>query len=101
MKERGARRGKNSGQGVHVCLRLLVGQRCPETRDHDSSGTRHLHCNVLEGAAALTPLQRSLERVMNSAEKPYWAADSSVSSVLRRSPVFRISKLFLRIGTQC
>jgi DNA mismatch repair ATPase MutL len=32
---------------------------------------------------------------MNSAEKPHWDADSSVSSVLRRSPVFRISKPFL------
>src|ERR671921_755295 len=32
---------------------------------------------------------------MNSAEKPHWDADSSVSSVLRRSPVFRISKQFL------
>jgi len=32
---------------------------------------------------------------MNSADKPHWDADSSVSSVLRRSPVFRISKSFL------
>src|SRR5829696_1160215 len=32
---------------------------------------------------------------MNSAEKPHWDADSSVRSVLRRSPVFRISKPFL------
>src|SRR5215207_10873560 len=32
---------------------------------------------------------------MNSAEKPHWDADSSVSLVLRRSPVFRISKPFL------
>jgi phage shock protein C len=36
-----------------------------------------------------------LERVMNSAEKPHWDADSSVISVLHRSPVFRISKPFL------
>src|SRR5215204_5873584 len=36
-----------------------------------------------------------LEGVMNSADKPHWDADSSVSSVLRRSPVFRISKSFL------
>jgi EamA domain-containing membrane protein RarD len=36
-----------------------------------------------------------LEGVMNSAEKPHWDADSSVRSVLRRSPVFRISKPFL------
>ena len=32
---------------------------------------------------------------MNSVEKPHWDADSSVSSVLRRFPVFRISKPFL------
>src|SRR4051794_39598343 len=32
---------------------------------------------------------------MNSAEKPQWDADSLVSRVLRRSPVFRISKPFL------
>jgi hypothetical protein len=32
---------------------------------------------------------------MNSVEKPHWDADSSVSSVLRWSPVFRIGKLFL------
>jgi len=32
---------------------------------------------------------------MNSAEKPHRNANFSVSSVLRRSPVFRISKLFL------
>jgi hypothetical protein len=37
----------------------------------------------------------ALERVMNSAEKPHWDADSSVSSVLRRAPVFHISKPFL------
>ncbi len=36
-----------------------------------------------------------LEGVMNSAEKPHRNADYSVSSVLRRSPVFRISKPFL------
>jgi hypothetical protein len=36
-----------------------------------------------------------LERVMNSAEKPHRNANISVSSVLRRSPVFRISKPFL------
>jgi CRISPR/Cas system-associated endonuclease Cas1 len=36
-----------------------------------------------------------LERVMNSAGKPHRNANISVSSVLRRSPVFRISKLFL------
>ena len=40
-------------------------------------------------------LMERLEGVMNSAEKPHWDADSSVSSVLRRSPVFRISKPFL------
>src|SRR5215211_1511208 len=32
---------------------------------------------------------------MNLAEKPHWDADSSVSSVLRRSPVSRISTPFL------
>src|SRR3954468_21583102 len=32
---------------------------------------------------------------MNSAEKPHWNANSSVSSILRRYPVFRISKPFL------
>src|SRR3954454_11603057 len=32
---------------------------------------------------------------MNSAEKQHWNANSSVSSILRRSPVFRISKPFL------
>jgi hypothetical protein len=32
---------------------------------------------------------------MNSAEKPHWDADYSVSSVLRRCPVFHISKPFL------
>src|SRR5215211_3058855 len=32
---------------------------------------------------------------MNSAGKPHRNANISVSSVLRRSPVFRISKLFL------
>jgi hypothetical protein len=32
---------------------------------------------------------------MNSAEKPHRDANFSVSSVLRQSPVFRISKLFL------
>jgi beta-phosphoglucomutase-like phosphatase (HAD superfamily) len=32
---------------------------------------------------------------MNPAEKPYWDADSSVSSVLHRFPVFRIWKPFL------
>ncbi len=36
-----------------------------------------------------------LERVMNSAEKPHQDADSAVSSVHRRSPVFRIRKPFL------
>ena len=40
-------------------------------------------------------LETSLERVMNSAGKPHRNANISVSSVLRRSPVFRISKLFL------
>src|SRR5215210_8741845 len=40
-------------------------------------------------------LKPALERVMNSAEKPHWDADFPVSSVLRRSPVFRISKPFL------
>ena len=39
--------------------------------------------------------EKWLEGVMNSADKPHWDADSSVSSVLRRSPVFRISKSFL------
>jgi transposase, IS5 family len=34
-----------------------------------------------------------LERVMNSAEKPHQEADWAVSSVHRRSPVFRIRKL--------
>jgi hypothetical protein len=32
---------------------------------------------------------------MNSDEKPHWNADSSVNSVVRWSPVFRISKPFL------
>jgi hypothetical protein len=32
---------------------------------------------------------------MNSAEKLHWDGDSSVSSVLQRSPVFRISKPLL------
>ena len=32
---------------------------------------------------------------MNSAEKPHWNADYSVRSVLRRFPVFRVSKPFL------
>jgi hypothetical protein len=36
-----------------------------------------------------------LERVMNSAGKPHRNANISVSSVLSRSPVFRISKPFL------
>jgi hypothetical protein len=36
-----------------------------------------------------------LERVMNSAEKPHRNANVSVSSVLPRSSVFRISKPFL------
>src|SRR5215212_1247862 len=40
-------------------------------------------------------LPNRLERVMNSAEKPHRNANVSVSSVLRRSPVFRISKPFL------
>ena len=39
--------------------------------------------------------EETLEGVMNSAEDPHWDADSSVSSVLRRSSVFRISKPFL------
>jgi hypothetical protein len=38
---------------------------------------------------------RLLEGVMNSVEKPHRDADSSVNTVLRRSPVFRISKPFL------
>jgi hypothetical protein len=37
----------------------------------------------------------SLERVMNSAEKPHWDADSSDSSLLRPPPVSRISKPLL------
>src|SRR5215207_1008761 len=37
-------------------------------------------------------LETFLERVMNSAEKPHWDADSLVSSVLPRSSAFRISK---------
>ena len=36
-----------------------------------------------------------LERVMNLAEKPHQDADSTVSSVHRQSPVFRIGKPFL------
>jgi hypothetical protein len=36
-----------------------------------------------------------LERVMNCAGKPHRNANVSVSSVLRRPPVFRISKPFL------
>jgi hypothetical protein len=36
-----------------------------------------------------------LERVMNLAEKPHQDAGATVSSVHRRSPVFRIGKLFL------
>jgi hypothetical protein len=36
-----------------------------------------------------------LERVMNSTEKPHQNADSSVSSVSCRSPVFRITKPLL------
>jgi hypothetical protein len=47
--------------------------------------------NIRVSAYSLWPL----EGVMNLAEKPHWDADSSVSSVLRRSPVFRISKRFL------
>src|SRR5215208_2209980 len=46
-------------------------------------------------STSTTPYLISLERVMNSAEKPHRNANFSVSSVLRRSPVFRISKLFL------
>lgn len=37
---------------------------------------------------------------MNSVEKPHYDVDSSVSSVLRRSSVFRISKLFLTSSQQ-
>ena len=40
-------------------------------------------------------VSKLLERVMNSAGKPHRNANVSVSSVLRRSPVFRISKPFL------
>jgi hypothetical protein len=40
-------------------------------------------------------VSKLLERVMNSAEKPHRNANVSVSSVLSRSPVFRISKPFL------
>jgi transcriptional regulator with XRE-family HTH domain len=40
-------------------------------------------------------VSKLLERVMNSAEKPHINANVSVSSLLRRSPVFRISKPFL------
>ena len=36
-----------------------------------------------------------LEGVMNSAEKPHWDGDYSVSSVLRQFSIFRISKPFL------
>jgi hypothetical protein len=39
--------------------------------------------------------REALERVMNSAGKPHRNANVSVSSVLRRPPVFRISKPFL------
>jgi hypothetical protein len=49
--------------------------------------------------AQMLPFRRevgnTLEGVMNSAEKPHWDADSSVSSVLHWSPVFHIGKLFL------
>jgi hypothetical protein len=38
--------------------------------------------------------EKPLGRVMNSAEKPHQDADSAVSSVHRRYPVFRIRKLF-------
>jgi hypothetical protein len=38
---------------------------------------------------------RTLERVMNLAEKPHQDADSSVSSIHRQPPVFRIRKPFL------
>src|SRR5215217_2054907 len=51
----------------------------------DAGTTRYINHNTV----------RRLEGVMNSADKPHWDADSSVSSVLRRSPVFRISKSFL------
>jgi acyl-CoA hydrolase len=37
----------------------------------------------------------ALERVMNLAEKPHLDADSAISSVHRRSPIFRICKPFL------
>jgi hypothetical protein len=47
------------------------------------------------GVRGFTVAIEDLERVMNSAGKPHRNANISVSSVLRRSPVFRISKLFL------
>jgi hypothetical protein len=50
--------------------------------------------DALATAVAASHNER-LERVMNSAGKPHPDADSTVSSVHRRSPVFRIRKPFL------
>src|SRR5215213_11311777 len=60
----------------------------------------HIHIKIVHSRKRLRVAPRScarrfLERVMNSAGKPHRNANVSVSSVLRRSPVFRISKPFL------
>ena len=82
------------------CLHLrAIAQRSPRTtatssrRSHDLSNcTASVLGTRLDSRTLFT---KCLERVMNSAEKPHRNANLSVSSVLRRSPVFRISKLFL------
>src|SRR5215217_9627770 len=52
-------------------------------------------CARLSSRRIASLFAQPLEHVMNLAEKPHQDADCMVSSVHRRSPVFRIRKPFL------
>jgi hypothetical protein len=70
---------------------VICSQLPDNTNTSVTNMAKYSAAEIIQAHSLLKPL----ERVMNSAGKPHRKANISVSSVLRQSPVFRISKLFL------